>query len=148
MSILPDKNISIPVDFPRKPPRALHGHSPDDQVTTQYDVVLFAVRRDLAAGSHGGDQRAGVLARGPAPGRPVQVDPIKPKLKPPGTKRLKLNCDILLSTSALKFNLRRYNLASGGAAGVLVLHSPISGYGLPDIARHVIKPMVYNHFLT
>jgi hypothetical protein len=39
----------------------------------------------------------------------VQVDPIKPKLKPPGTKRLKLKCDILLSTSAFKFNLRRYN---------------------------------------
>ena len=34
---------------------------------------------------------------------------MKPKLKPPGTKRLKLKCDILLSTSALKFNLRRYS---------------------------------------
>jgi hypothetical protein len=38
----------------------------------------------------------------------VLVDPIKPKLKPPGTKHLKLNCDILLSASAFKFNLRRY----------------------------------------
>jgi len=38
----------------------------------------------------------------------VQVDPIKPKFIPPGTKRLKLNCDVLLSTSASKFNLRRY----------------------------------------
>jgi len=38
----------------------------------------------------------------------VQVDPIKPKLKPPGTTLLKLNCDILLSTYAFKFNLRRY----------------------------------------
>jgi len=38
----------------------------------------------------------------------VQVDPIKPKLKPPGTKRLTLKCDILLSTTAFKFNLRRY----------------------------------------
>jgi 4-hydroxy-3-methylbut-2-enyl diphosphate reductase IspH len=35
---------------------------------------------------------------------------VKPKLKPPGTKRLKLNCDILLSTSAFKFNLRRYTV--------------------------------------
>jgi len=33
---------------------------------------------------------------------------MKPKLKPPGTKRLKLNCDTQLSTSAFKFNLRRY----------------------------------------
>ena len=36
----------------------------------------------------------------------VQVDPMKPKLKPPGTKRLKLKCDILLSSSAFKLNLR------------------------------------------
>ena len=41
-------------------------------------------------------------------GRAVQVDPVKPLLKPPGTKRLKVMCDILLSTSAFKFNLRRY----------------------------------------
>jgi len=41
----------------------------------------------------------------------VQVDPIKPKLKPPGTKRLKLTCDILLSTSAFRLNLRRYIVA-------------------------------------
>ena len=43
-------------------------------------------------------------------GRAVQVDPIKPKLKPPGTKRLKLNCNKLLSASAFKFNLRRYSM--------------------------------------
>jgi len=41
----------------------------------------------------------------------VQVDPIKPMLKPTGTKRLKLNCDILLSTSAFKLKLRRYSKA-------------------------------------
>jgi hypothetical protein len=39
----------------------------------------------------------------------VQVDPIKPKLKPPGTKRLKRKCDIVLSTLAFKINLGRYN---------------------------------------
>ena len=50
----------------------------------------------------------GRAQRGAPQGRVVQVDPIKPKLKPPGTKRLKLNCDVLLSTSAFKFNLRRY----------------------------------------
>jgi hypothetical protein len=33
---------------------------------------------------------------------------MKPTLKPTGIKRLKLKCDILLSTSAFKFNLRRY----------------------------------------
>jgi len=41
------------------------------------------------------------------PGRPVQVDPIKPAVKPPGTKRSKLKCDILLSIYAFEFNLRR-----------------------------------------
>ena len=45
----------------------------------------------------------------------MQVDSIKPKLKPPGTKRLKLNCETLLSTSAFNFNLRRYNKASVAA---------------------------------
>jgi hypothetical protein len=41
----------------------------------------------------------------------VQVDPIKPKFKPPGAKRLNLKCGILLSTSAFKFNLRCYGEA-------------------------------------
>jgi len=47
----------------------------------------------------------------------VQVEPIKPKLKPPGTKRLRLKCDILLSTFALKFKLRRYNEGAEAGAG-------------------------------
>jgi len=46
----------------------------------------------------------------------VQVNPIKPKFKPPGNKRLKLKCDTLLSTSAFKFNLRRYSKAALGRA--------------------------------
>jgi len=40
--------------------------------------------------------------------RVVQVDPIKPTLKAPGYERLKLECDILLSTYAFNFNLRHY----------------------------------------
>ena len=38
----------------------------------------------------------------------MRVDTMKPKLKPPGTERLKLRYDSLLSNSAFKFNLRRY----------------------------------------
>jgi hypothetical protein len=38
----------------------------------------------------------------------VQLAPIKPTLKAPGTKRLKLKCDVLLSTAAFNFSLRRY----------------------------------------
>ena len=40
----------------------------------------------------------------------MQVDPIKPTLKAPGTKRLKLKYDKVLSSFAFKFNLRRYIL--------------------------------------
>jgi len=39
----------------------------------------------------------------------VQVDPMKPKLKPFGTERLKLNRDLPISSFAFKFTLRRYN---------------------------------------
>jgi len=39
----------------------------------------------------------------------------KLKLKPPGAKHLKLNCDMLLSTFFFKLILRRYSM---GAAGV------------------------------
>ena len=45
-------------------------------------------------------------------GEAVQVDPFKPKLKPPGTKRLKLKYDELPSNFAFKFNLRRYSEGS------------------------------------
>jgi hypothetical protein len=43
-------------------------------------------------------------------GGEVQVDP----LKLPGAKILKPKCDILLSNSAVKFNLRRCSWASRG----------------------------------
>jgi hypothetical protein len=39
----------------------------------------------------------------------VQVDPIKPTLKEPGTVRLKLKYEELLSNCGFKFNLRRYS---------------------------------------
>jgi hypothetical protein len=42
-------------------------------------------------------------------GEAVQVDPIRPKLKAPGTKLLKLGYDELLSSFAFKFNLRLYS---------------------------------------
>jgi len=46
-----------------------------------------------------------VVRSSPAHGRAVQVDPIKPTLKAPGTKRLKLKYDKLLSNFAFKFQL-------------------------------------------
>jgi hypothetical protein len=43
-----------------------------------------------------------------ARGKPVQVDPIKPTSKAPGSERLTLKCDDLLSNFAFILNLRRY----------------------------------------
>jgi hypothetical protein len=43
-------------------------------------------------------------------GRAVQVDPIKPTLKAPGIKQLKLYYDELLSKFAFNSNLRRYTV--------------------------------------
>jgi hypothetical protein len=57
----------------------------------------------------------------------VQVDPIKPVLKEPGTKHLNAKYDKLLSNAAFKFNLRRYNPARRRWALSL-------RYGLPDVA--------------
>jgi len=54
--------------------------------------------------------RLAALVESP-PSRVVQVDPIKPKLKLPGTKRLKLNCDEPPSNFAFNINLRRYRPA-------------------------------------
>jgi len=39
----------------------------------------------------------------------MQVEPMKPVLKAPGTKRLKLNHDEPLLNFAFNFNLRRYS---------------------------------------
>ena len=40
----------------------------------------------------------------------MQVDPIKPTLKAPGTECLKLECDEPPSNFAFKINLRRYTV--------------------------------------
>ena len=40
----------------------------------------------------------------------MHADPIKPTLRAPGTKRLKLSYDGSLSKFAFKFNLRRYTM--------------------------------------
>jgi hypothetical protein len=48
------------------------------------------------------------LGGGGGNGRAVQVDRLKPVLKAPGVKRLKLNYDEVVTSSAFKFNLRRY----------------------------------------
>jgi hypothetical protein len=66
--------------------------------------------KDTGAQSSGGRGAGGGRATtAPSgPGRAVQVDPMKPKLNPPGSKRLKLKYDKLLSGFAFEFYLRRY----------------------------------------
>jgi hypothetical protein len=72
----------------------------------------FCFQCQLAALRHGGraqhqsrDRVAGIH------GRAVQVDPIKPTLKAPGTMPLTLKYDILLSNSAFNSNLCCYHTA-------------------------------------
>ena len=57
-------------------------------------------------------QEGNVVVLAVKPGRVVQVDPVKPVLKAPGSMLLKLRCDGPLSNVAFNFNLRRYSLAS------------------------------------
>ena len=76
-------------------------------------VTLARERRQTLRDGRRGTRLARCL-RGrarPAPrllGRAVQVDPIKPMLKPPGAKHLKLNCGYAGSNFCLQINLRRY----------------------------------------
>ena len=58
----------------------------------------------------------------------VQVDPIKPKKKLPGTKPFKLNCDEPFSNFAFKFSLRRY---IGGLDAVWAGIGGASAFGSP-----------------
>ena len=62
----------------------------------------------------------------------MQVDPITPKLKPPGAKLLKLKYDNLLSNFAFEFKLRRYatgacDLVDAPCAYFTVLRDPVAG---------------------
>ena len=52
------------------------------------------------------------------------MDPTKPMLKPPGAKHSKLKCDILLSTIAFKFNLRRYSMAERSSWNEMLIWPP------------------------
>jgi hypothetical protein len=72
-------------------------------------LSTFVFKFNLCRFTKGPLQRAGHGDGGHAEprGRAVQVDPMKPKLKPPGTKRLKLTYDELLSNFPVKFKLRR-----------------------------------------
>ena len=71
-------------------------------------------------------------------GRAVQVDPLKPTLKVPGTKRLTLEFDEPVSSFAFRFNLRRYAMGWAAAAGFPRQggNRPISVYRLGEMPIH------------
>ena len=50
------------------------------------------------------------------PGRAVQVDPVKPTLAAPETRRMLLTYDVLPSCYAFNVNLRRYTLCCSRAS--------------------------------
>ena len=88
--------------------------------------MKFCLKFEAAALREGGARAAvhtGEQAGRPAAshGRAMQVEPIKPTLKAPGIKLLKLKCDRPLSKFALKFNLRCYSTASNAAHLLLEL---------------------------
>jgi len=60
---------------------------------------------------NGGCRGVRVGGSGGVRGMAAQIHPIKPKLKAPGTERLKLKCDEPPSNLAFKFNLRRFTEA-------------------------------------
>jgi hypothetical protein len=79
------------------------------------DGVSAAARHDV----RNGRSAAAAGVRAGSLGKAVQVHPIKPTLKAPGAKRLKLKCDALLSKCAFNFSLRHYStveLARSGPA--------------------------------
>ena len=81
------------------------GLDPNGDPAAAYNYSAVLPWRPAAAAHDPAAEHALVL------GKAVQVDPMKPKLKPPGTKRLKLKYDGLLSKFGFKLNLRRYSSA-------------------------------------
>jgi len=71
----------------------------------------------------------------------VQVDPIKPKLRLPGTQRLILKCDEPFTKLAFKFKLRRYIEVDLWALGVLAFEM-LLGRGLHSSTSQLNQ----NHF--
>jgi len=81
-------------------------------------------------GGGGGDMGGRPSSRGNPQGRAVQVHPMKTTLKPPGTERLKLKCDKLVSTSAFKFSMRRYTKGGAGAGPAFLKGAAEAGAGV------------------
>jgi len=69
-------------------------------------------------------------------GRAAQVDPLQPKLEPPGISSSKLKYDKSLSKFAFTFNLRRYAVAVSEHSALLI-DDEKAGRALQSILREV-----------
>ena len=88
---------------------------------------------------HGGGAGGDWLRGAQAQGRAVQIDPIKPTLKVPGTKLLKLEYDEPLSNLAFKINVRRYMKDRMQRTGdAMIGFQPIDSMNLPNFFRLVL----------
>jgi hypothetical protein len=108
-------------------------------VYLQGRILRRALRAPGGPGVHGAHHGPGGGSRR-ARGRAVQVDPIKPTLKAPGTEHVKLKCDILLSTFGSNINLRRYTVVvTEGVLASSVSNAVVAGYAAQ--ARAYTRPL-------
>ena len=61
----------------------------------------------------------------------MQFYPINPTLNAPGTQRLKLQYDEVLSSFAFNFNLRRYNSADYDMSDIFFTYTLAGAYTRP-----------------
>jgi hypothetical protein len=127
---------SKPVSFKAPMVSALQSIISQIAFKLRFQIEVAAVRT--------GPVRRGDAAPGRGTGRAGQVDPIKHTLKAPGTRRLKLEFDELLSSFAFSFKLRRYTLARAPHGGVLSITSTDTAalFGLYPAARACTRPLL------
>jgi len=87
----------------------LEYHKPLSTFGFNFNLCRYTVATAAAADATAANTVQTLQSVDAVPGNAVQVDPMKPTLKAPGTERLKLKYDEPISNSAFKFNLRRYN---------------------------------------
>ena len=77
----------------------------------------------------------------------MQIDPIKPVLKAPGSECLILSPDELLSSFAFKFVLRRYTEASDATTDITSVHSApsLSRMTTSSIGGGALARLVFFH---
>jgi hypothetical protein len=73
------------------------------------------------------------LGAGSRDGRAVQVEPINPMLKVPGTQRLKPSNDEWPSNIAFEFNLRHFSLERYGGEPLMILHNTSAMHAMPVV---------------